>query len=782
VESVIKKITIFEGLQSTALFYCHSFSFLEKFTGAVAANELKQMICMRNRLFIVITLSLLQSVVQAQVTPITLTGFNQDAVAEAGPSSQATTSIELDSPTPSNMVLYSQAFATFAGITGGLPDNGLISSGTDNYQLASYTGNNALLLNRGQNGTLLVSAPASYAKLRILAFSTEGSSQVNISLSFTDGTTTAYTTNYSLPDWFNGATNVVLQGMGRCKRQAAGPYTADGLPTNPRFYYIEIVLNCADRLKMLESVACSNVTPTGSGIFPNAIFLAVSGQSFTQTVLPTITPSDCNGPNGSIALNVSGSTSPYTYSWNTAPVQTGSTATGLAPGTYTCTITDAGGCPTTYTGTVPLNNNAAMTATATPAAICPGGSVQLNANVTTGTLTTYTWTPGNLSGQSVTVSPTTTTTYTVNGSNTIGCTASATVTVTVNPQPAAPVVNSTSICPGQTATLQVQNPQAGETYNWYDAATGGTLLGTGTSFTTPVLTATTTYYVEAVSAAGCNSATRTAVTVTVNALPAAPVINPALICPGDDAILTVNNPQAGFTYEWYAAASGGTPLATGTSYTVNNVTANTTVYVSATNANGCVSSTRGQGVVTIRTQLAQPVVTVTNVTFSSLTFSWSAVPGAVGYEVTTDGGATYQTPSSGATGTTHTISGLAGNTTVIIQVRALGTQPCENSILSAPVAGTTLSSKEIFVPNVFTPNNDGRNDILYVYGNYVATIQLRIFNQWGQLIFQSENISTGWDGTHKGKQQPVGVYAYTLKVVLQDGTVITKKGSVNLIR
>jgi gliding motility-associated-like protein len=115
-------------------------------------------------------------------------------------------------------------------------------------------------------------------------------------------------------------------------------------------------------------------------------------------------------------------------------------------------------------------------------------------------------------------------------------------------------------------------------------------------------------------------------------------------------------------------------------------------------------------------------------------------------------------------------------------VRAIKSQPCETSALSAIVSGTTLSTKEIFVPNVFTPNGDGKNDRLMVFGNYVSSLQFRIFNQWGQLIFYSDNISNGWDGSWNGRQQPVGVYAYTLKVVLQDGTTVNKKGSVNLIR
>jgi len=358
----------------------------------------------------------------------------------------------------------------------------------------------------------------------------------------------------------------------------------------------------------------------------------------------------------------------------------------------------------------------------------------------------------------------------------------ADVTVTVNPVPASPVVNNLTICSGATALLQVQTPQPGFTYNWYDATTAGTLLTTGTSYTTPALSSTTTYYVEAINTTGCLSVARTPVIVTITNLPAAPTVNGAIVCSGSNAVLSVTNPQAGLAYNWYSVATGGASLASGTSFTANNVTANTTYYVESVTTGGCTSTTRTPVTVSLLQQLSQPVVTLTNTTFTSLTFSWNTVPGATGYQVTTNGGATYQTPSSGATGTTHTVSGLTGNTTVIIQVRALGVQPCETSLLSAPVSGTTFSSKEIFVPNVFTPNGDGKNDVLLVYGNYVASIQLRIFNQWGQLIFVSDNMSNGWNGTYRGQQQPAGVYAYILKVVLQDGIIVNKKGSISLIR
>lgn len=91
-------------------------------------------------------------------------------------------------------------------------------------------------------------------------------------------------------------------------------------------------------------------------------------------------------------------------------------------------------------------------------------------------------------------------------------------------------------------------------------------------------------------------------------------------------------------------------------------------------------------------------------------------------------------------------------------------------------------NKDVFVPNVFTPNGDGKNDILFVYGNYIDQLEMRIFNQWGQQIELLNSTTRGWDGTHKGKPQPVGVYIYTLKCVLADGRKVNLKGSITLIR
>ncbi|MFM7646271.1 MAG: gliding motility-associated C-terminal domain-containing protein [Sphingomonadales bacterium] len=725
---------------------------------------------------------------QAQFSPVAVTGFNHDVVAESGNNSLAVTTTQIDGPntTNSNSVLYSSAFATTNGITaGGLPDDGaIVTASAGTYSLVSYSANNALIVPRGQSGMLSLSTPAAYGKIRLLAFSAEANTVaclLNINLGFSDGSVTPYLTNYTLSDWFGGTGNVVIQGVGRIKRQAAGPYTPEGITqSNPRFYFIEITLNCADRNKLLQTVRINNVSSGTTSVYPNAVFMGVAGTPFSQSITPVITASGCTGPTGSIALTVTGG-SGYTYAWNTSPVQTTATATGLAPGNYNCVITDATGCNTTFNGTVSLNNNATLSITATPTTICNGGSTQLS--VVPGALSNFSWSPGSLSGTSITVSPTTTTTYIVSGTNALGCSAAAQITINVQSIPGAPPAGNVAVCNGANAILSVSSPDPSLSYRWYNTLSGGTVLATANSYSVNNVTAAATYYVEAVSSAGCVSSLRTPVALSVNPIPATAQLADTSVCPVTDAIIRVRNSfDPAITYRWYSSLTGGAPVATGYTFTIVGVSAPSVWFAEAVSTAGCISTPRDRVSVSVIAPLPAPVVTIDTISFTSLSFSWPAVTGATGYLVSTNAGNTYLPPSSGTTGTRHVIAGLPGNTTVTLLVKATGPNSCQTSVASVAVSATTLSTREIFVPNVFTPNADGKNDVLKVYGNYIRSVDFRVFNQWGQLIFSSTDATVGWDGRHKGQLQPVGVYTYTLKLVRQDGTTVSKSGAVNLIQ
>ncbi len=86
------------------------------------------------------------------------------------------------------------------------------------------------------------------------------------------------------------------------------------------------------------------------------------------------------------------------------------------------------------------------------------------------------------------------------------------------------------------------------------------------------------------------------------------------------------------------------------------------------------------------------------------------------------------------------------------------------------------------VPSGFSPNGDGENDVLYVRGGPFKSVTLRVYNNWGNLIFESYDANIGWDGTQKGKDLPKGDYVYSAIVVAEDGTEYIKKGSVSIIR
>jgi gliding motility-associated-like protein len=88
----------------------------------------------------------------------------------------------------------------------------------------------------------------------------------------------------------------------------------------------------------------------------------------------------------------------------------------------------------------------------------------------------------------------------------------------------------------------------------------------------------------------------------------------------------------------------------------------------------------------------------------------------------------------------------------------------------------------IGIPTAFSPNGDGENDILYVRGAAIQTLDLKIFNRWGQLVFETTSKEKGWDGTYNGQPQPMEAYAYVLNATFIDGTAKVLKGNVTLLR
>lgn len=175
-----------------------------------------------------------------------------------------------------------------------------------------------------------------------------------------------------------------------------------------------------------------------------------------------------------------------------------------------------------------------------------------------------------------------------------------------------PTVDAT--VPGErcsTGTVDLSaSASAGSTLEWYSATTGGSALGTSASFTTPSIASSRNYYVGAVTANGCRSASRTAVMATViTTLPNISSTNhlqaSATRCDAGSVTLTATASTGGVTIEWYSALTGGTLLGTGTSFVTPVISATTTFYAQATN---CIGTNTNRSAVTA-TVLNTPSVT-----------------------------------------------------------------------------------------------------------------------------------------------------------------------------
>jgi gliding motility-associated-like protein len=96
-----------------------------------------------------------------------------------------------------------------------------------------------------------------------------------------------------------------------------------------------------------------------------------------------------------------------------------------------------------------------------------------------------------------------------------------------------------------------------------------------------------------------------------------------------------------------------------------------------------------------------------------------------------------------------------------------------------------IETKDILppkLPNAFSPNGDGSNDLFFVRGGPFATIDLKIYNGWGELVFETNDPEFGWDGTHNGQPEINGVYVYSVKATTTDGKEHDRSGKVTLVR
>ena len=115
-------------------------------------------------------------------------------------------------------------------------------------------------------------------------------------------------------------------------------------------------------------------------------------------------------------------------------------------------------------------------------------------------------------------------------------------------------------------------------------------------------------------------------------------------------------------------------------------------------------------------------------------------------------------------------------TACLIAINEFG---CEDTVCEAiPIIINPL----LDVVSAFSPNNDGVNDRAVVIGYGIEKMTFRIYNRWGEMVFESANQEQGWDGKYKGKNQPMDAYGYTLEALMFGGTRVQKSGSITLVR
>jgi large repetitive protein len=492
----------------------------------------------------------------------------------------------------------------------------------------------------------------------------------------------------------------------------------------------------------------STVSNTASGTYT---FTPTAGQcatttTFTVTVNPNITPtfsfgttlSICNG--GTVPTLPTTSTNSITGTWSP------STVSNTSSGTYTFTPT-AGQCATTATFTVTVNPILTPTFSfGTTLSICAGATVPTLTNTSTNGIS-GTWSPA-------TVSNTASGTYTFTpNAGQCGTSTTFTVTVTPNTVPTFSFGSTLTICSGGTVPALPTTSSNAVNGTWSPATVSNTASGTYTFTPTGGVCATTQTF-----------------TVTVN-----PIVTPAFSF-GTNASICV-----GATVATLSTTSTNNITGTWSPATVSSATAGTTVYTFTPTAGQCATTQT----YTVEVSTVPTVTVPANITVNDGTI----IP-ATNFTITPAGATVTWTNSNPAIGLAASGTGNVpqftatnpGNTDITATITVT---PRNNGCIGTPRTYTiTVKAldKGVFVPNVFSPNNDGKNDKVMIYGNYINKVEMRIFNQWGQQVAFLNSQTQGWDGTHKGKPQPVGVYVYALRAVMTDGRTVDLKGSITLVR
>jgi|GEM_PF-2080706 len=144
------------------------------------------------------------------------------------------------------------------------------------------------------------------------------------------------------------------------------------------------------------------------------------------------------------------------------------------------------------------------------------------------------------------------------------------------------------------------------------------------------------------------------------------------------------------------------------------------------------------------------------------------------------GGTTYVWyPSTGLNCQSCQSPTATNNNSIIYTLVVTDANGCSDS---DQVSITIDETVNLFIPNVFSPNGDGNNDIFFIRGNGIQEINLAVFSRWGEKVFESTDLKSGWDGFYKGEKMNPGVFVYYLTATMVTGEVINKHGNITLIK
>ncbi|HYI78328.1 MAG TPA: T9SS type B sorting domain-containing protein [Chryseolinea sp.] len=120
------------------------------------------------------------------------------------------------------------------------------------------------------------------------------------------------------------------------------------------------------------------------------------------------------------------------------------------------------------------------------------------------------------------------------------------------------------------------------------------------------------------------------------------------------------------------------------------------------------------------------------------------------------------------------------NQVAIYRIRAVANQT--GIVPSVSNTSTVIKEPNLFYPTAFTPNGDGLNDLFNVFGQFIITFEMRIFNRWGEMMYVTDDLEKGWDGTFKGSVMPEGTYVFRTTLTDQAGRTFDRSGTVVLLK